>query len=302
MFHHFHGHGHLPAPGSLDAIEFSAMLSWLGSEFNLLGAREFKLRFLNQQLEERDVCLSFDDGLKCQIDVALPELDKRGLDAFFFVYSSAFSDSPDYLEIYRLFRTSAYNTVDDFYLEFFAYVKSMDPEAYALHHAHYAKLSYLSGFQFYSESDKWFRYLRDQHLGREKYRDAMTTLMNQKSFSTDDAKSQLWMTEEDLRLLSERGHTVGLHSNTHPTQMSSLDVEEQKLEYKRNKLHLQSLTGRVPTTMSHPCGDYNSDTLRVLRDLGIELGFRSSMIVREIRSSLEVPREDHANVWKEMNA
>ena len=278
------------------------MLGWLGSEFNLLGAREFKLKFHSQRLEERDICLSFDDGLKCQIDVALPELDKLGLDAFFFVYSSALSDSPDYLEIYSLFRTSAYNTVDDFYLEFFALVESLEPEAYALHQTRYSELSYLSGFQFYSESDKWFRYLRDQHLGREKYRDTMATLIDQRGFSTDDAKSQLWMTEDDLRLLSERGHIVGLHSNTHPTQMSSLDVEQQKLEYERNYYHLHSLTGKVPTTMSHPCGDYNSDTLKILRGLGIELGFRSSMIVREITSSLEIPREDHSNVWKEMNA
>ena len=52
--------------------------------------------------------------------------------------------------------------------------------------------------------------------------------------------------------------------------------------------------------MSHPCGDYNLDTLSLLKEMGIQIGFRSSMSVKEIKSPLEIPREDHANVFKEM--
>ena len=39
---------------------------------------------------------------------------------------------------------------------------------------------------------------------------------------------------------------------------------------------------------------YNQDTLDVLSEIGIKMGFRASMEVREIKSSLEIPREDHA--------
>ena len=31
--------------------------------------------------------------------------------------------------------------------------------------------------------------------------------------------------------------------------------------------------------MSHPCGSYNGDTLKVLKELGIELGFKQIMTV-----------------------
>lgn len=52
--------------------------------------------------------------------------------------------------------------------------------------------------------------------------------------------------------------------------------------------------------MSHPCGDYNNDTLLALKGLGIKIGFRSNMRNGAAQSALEIPREDHANVYKEM--
>ena len=53
--------------------------------------------------------------------------------------------------------------------------------------------------------------------------------------------------------------------------------------------------------MSHPCGNYSDITLNILKDMNIEMGFRDNMSIKEIRSSLEIPREDHANVFREMN-
>jgi hypothetical protein len=54
--------------------------------------------------------------------------------------------------------------------------------------------------------------------------------------------------------------------------------------------------------MSHPCGNYSGETLAILAGMGIKKGFRSNMAVDGIRSALEVPREDHANVLAEMRA
>ena len=54
--------------------------------------------------------------------------------------------------------------------------------------------------------------------------------------------------------------------------------------------------------MSHPLGNYNDDTLKILKKLGINIGFRSSLSPSYIKSALEIPREDHANIInKNMN-
>ena len=46
----------------------------------------------------------------------------------------------------------------------------------------------------------------------------------------------------------------------------------------------------------------NQDTLDILNSMNIEMGFRSSMSVTDIKSPLEIPRDDHSNVFKEMHA
>ena len=60
--------------------------------------------------------------------------------------------------------------------------------------------------------------------------------------------------------------------------------------------------------MSHPCGSYTNDTLEVLKELGIELGFKQIMTIETEKgmskvnnSFLEIAREDHSNILKRMN-
>lgn len=302
MFHHFHNQMHLPAQGSISEKEFKDMLKWLQKNYSLVGASTYKKRFEEGKLSSSDICLSFDDALKCQYDIAIPVLEEFGLDAFFFVYSSVFDSNPDYLEIFRLFRTSEFKNIDDFYFYFFKIVEHLDTGQYKKHHSIYKRKNYLSGYSFYSDNDKWFRYLRDQYLGPEKYKEIMKTMILNKGFDIKKAMKDLWMTEDDLRNINKLGHIIGLHSYSHPTQMSKLSREDQEREYSKNKDHLSQITGIPIKVMSHPCGDYNIDTLQILEKMGITMGFRSNMLVNEINSSLEIPREDHANVFKEMKS
>ena len=53
-------------------------------------------------------------------------------------------------------------------------------------------------------------------------------------------------------------------------------------------------------SMSHPSGDYNEDTLKILSDLNIKIGFRSNLKVPFINSNLEIPREDHSNIMNKL--
>ena len=65
--------------------------------------------------------------------------------------------------------------------------------------------------------------------------------------------------------------------------------------------HLESVLGKGSIfSMSHPCGNYNSDTLDILKKLKIIIGFRSSLTPNYVKSFLEIPRNDHTNVLKEM--
>ena len=57
--------------------------------------------------------------------------------------------------------------------------------------------------------------------------------------------------------------------------------------------------------MSHPCGSYNGNTLKILENLGIKIGFKHSMLNENIKkinnSKFEIARQDHKEVMRMMN-
>ena len=149
----------------------------------------------------------------------------------------------------------------------------------------------MKNFTFYSKSDKKFRYIRDQILKEEEYFIIMDTLIQESKINLEKIYKNLWISEKDLKKINKEGHVIGLHSYSHPTNFSRLSYKNQNEEYKKNKKHLEKITTEV-FTMSHPDNLYNLDTLKILKNLGITMGFRADM--NPIKSNLEIPRQDHS--------
>lgn len=300
MFHHFHDDEQPVGQGSISSLDFENMIDWLDERYSLIGADEYQISVENGTLSSRDVCLSFDDALLSQYEFAAPILKKRNLEAFFFVYSEPFCGTPNYFEIFRYFRTVTYANIDVFFADFFEETEARHPAEYDFAKSQYNSDSYLNAFSFYSENDKWYRYLRDLTLGPIKYNELMLCLMEKQKFDVNQIMAKLWMTENDVKALHNDGHIIGLHSYSHPTTMHTLSYDQQEKEYRCNYEHLSELLAEDITAMSHPNGSYNSDTLDILTKMGSKIGFRSSMGTARIQSNLEIPRKDHANVYIEM--
>ena len=160
---------------------------------------------------------------------------------------------------------------------------------------------YLAAYPFYSHNDRWFRYLRDIVLGPKAYQDTMMRMLAHHNYELSTATSRLWMSERQVLSLHAQGHVIGMHSFSHPTRMSKMDRAKQTKEYRRNKEHLCKILGlKRIMAMSHPCGNYNTDTLSILHELEVEIGFNSSMADVPERGLLEIPREDPANILIQM--
>lgn len=297
MFHHFYDKEHPKGQGAISGEEFEQILDWLSNYYLINDAHVYLEKVLNNNLHKTDICLSFDDALLCQYDVALPILKKKAIKAFFFVYSSPFGGDPDYLEIFRYFRTVAFEDMDDFYNCFFSEFKQSG-FASNPNFENTIPTDYLDDFSFYSFNDKLFRFLRDEVLKPNRYKKLMMEIMNKKEFNIKEVKNTLWLSNKHLKEIESDGHIIGLHSNSHPTKIDDLDIQAQKEEYKKNANHLKSILDQEIISMSHPCGNYDSNTLKILQDLGIKIGFRSNTSIKEIKSNLEIPREDHANILK----
>ena len=280
MFHHFHDNGiHTKGQGSIDKDDFYKMINFIGRN-NILDANIFYEKFKNNKLKENEVCLTFDDAIKCQIDVALPILEELKIKSFFFVYTSMFEEKPDNLEIFRYFRMNYFKNVDEFYKSFYQFLNK-DLKIFFKKNNDKIKATKIK-FPNYSLEDIKFRLVRDVFLTKENYEDIMFMMLKEKKVNYKDLFKDLFFQKDDLIKLDNLGHLIGLHSHNHPTLIEKLSYDEQKIEYEKCLNSISNILNKPKNEikfMSHPCGSYNNDTFEILKELGIELGFKQIMTI-----------------------
>lgn len=298
MFHHFCDAKHPKGQGAISGEELEEMLHYVGLD-NILPAEDFQRRLVSNKLKNTDVCITFDDNLKCQYDVAYPVLKKYKITALWFIYTSPFEGINERLEIYRYYRTVTFSSIDDFYDCFFN--KLMESEFEIMVNKGLKDFSpdNYSMFPFYSYNDRKFRFIRDEIL-KEKYFQVMDGIIEKDdNFSIEKIRKDLWMDESCIKQLAAEGHMIGLHSHTHPTQLAETSYKDQKREYISNFETIKRISGKEPISVSYPCNSYNDDTLKVMNSLKISIGF-TAIMVSDISNPLTLPRNDHANILKEM--
>jgi peptidoglycan/xylan/chitin deacetylase (PgdA/CDA1 family) len=296
MLHHFSSEKHITGQGAITGEELKSIIKFYGKN-RLVSANTWLEKAKNNTLND-EICLTFDDALLSQYEVALPILESYGLTAFWFIYSSVLEGQYEILEIYRKYRTSCFPTITDFYNAFFKLIsESKFSASVSKSLRNYNKNSYLKQFSFYSDDDRKFRYIRDVSLGTKSYTEAMALMLKKDGIDISKFSEDLWLNKEHVVQLAEKGHVIGLHSHTHPTALSQLPASIQEDEYKKNNQVLSKLANTKISTVAHPNNSYNQNTLQILENLGVKVGFCSNMSKSE-HSSLEFPREDHSNIIK----
>jgi len=293
-FHHFYDGRRYPAGGgAITASELAFIIDYLSPQ--LLPAHLWLEKALTGKLTGGEVCLSFDDGLRCQYELALPVLEAYGLTAFWFVPSLPLTGAFDNLELYRHFRHACYPSLDDFYHTFYVHAQAhpLYGEAVSVALVSSQATAYLADFTFYSLEDRRYRYLRDKILPQAVYDELLQGMIASSGLDLSALHPYLYMQAQDLRQLQAGGHIIGLHTHTHPTNITYLDRSAQWEEYAQNQTLLAQILGAPPVTMAHPFGFYNQTTLEVLRSLGVWLGFAGGL-TENLRSWYEVPRYDQA--------
>ncbi|MBQ9758079.1 MAG: polysaccharide deacetylase family protein [Clostridia bacterium] len=72
---------------------------------------------------------------------------------------------------------------------------------------------------------------------------------------------------ESVKQLSDAGHEIMNHSNSHP-HMTQISVEKMKEEATKCDEKIKAITGVQPTLFRAPYGDYNNDVVGAMRETG----------------------------------
>ncbi len=309
MFHHFHDKKiHIKSQGSISGEDLVKIINFIGRD-NILDSETFLKKYNRNELKPKDVCFTFDDGIKSQIDVALPILEEYKIKSFFFVYSSMFEEQPDNLEIFRYFRTKFFKNIFNFYDEFYKVLeKNLKP--FFDKNESLIKEKKIK-FPHYTIEDIKFRLVRDFYLSKSDYEIIMFKMISEKKIKISDLYQNLFFKKDDLVKINKLGHTIGLHSHSHPLVMEKLDYKNQEQEYLKCLKIISRILNKPQSEiicMSHPCGSYNKDTLKILKKLGIKIGFKQIMTLesekgmKKINNSfLEIARQDHSQIIRRIS-
>jgi len=311
MFHHLHDNKmHKSGQGSISVNNYYKIIDFIG-EKNILDADDFLERLKINKLEKKNVCLTFDDSLKSQFDLGKKLLNSIKRKAFFFINSSMFKGKNNKLELYRYFRTNCFLSIEEFYNLFFKQAedylninidKKIQNKNYKIYG--YNLKEWRRNFPYFSKNDIKFRIARDNILSSKKYDLIMKNLFKIKKFNFKKEEKNLFFSEENIIDLKKSGHEVGLHSHSHPFLISKFSFKKQMYEYSTNKNILEKILRNYKIkSMSHPCGSYNRNTLKVLKKLNIEIGFKQIMKIdknmKKINNSnLEIARHDSPAIAK----
>lgn len=295
MFHRFHKSGTKPfGQGSLTDMELDRILNFIGRN-RILTPQEWLFKLKNRSLQKDDLCITFDDGLKSQFDVALPVLDYYGIKAFWFIFSSVFEGGIDRNEVYNRFATTQFTSFDVFVEEFFDFNPISQNLLSEYGYDLYAK-KLQEEYPFYSANDLKFRFVRNKILCKKDFEITMDNMFEKRGLSVPQCARDLWLTNEDLHNLNAGGHIVGLHSYDHPFAIADLPVAQQEEQYLLNYQHINQVTGKAAECVSHP-------TIDILLGMGVVCGFRANMSPSKGKTinehSLELAREDGANILRD---
>ena len=123
--------------------------------------------------------VSFDDSLLCQYEVAFPVLKSLNLDAFFFIYTCFFLKNKLAWRYLGILDTIASNQLMMNFINIFDTVNQEYELEYHIHEKKFKKWI-IYQLSFYTDNDKWYRYIRDHLLGEKKYFKLLRLLMKSK--------------------------------------------------------------------------------------------------------------------------
>lgn len=237
-------------PSEPDAIAFDAQMAVLARLCNVLPLVDALERVRRGVLPERAFSITFDDGYRDNLEVAVPILQRHGLDATFFVASG-------FLDGGRMFHDTVVETVrrlpagplDLGWLGLGS--RQIDDLA--------SRLALIGEFVGHVK-----------YLPFDQRRDACDRLG---SLSPGALPTDLMMTSTQVRDMHRVGMHIGAHTHDHPI-LSRVSADEATRQISRSRDELAGLIGSAPRLFAYPNGkptlDYSREHVELVKAAGFD--------------------------------
>lgn len=106
--------------------------------------------------------------------------------------------------------------------------------------------------------------------------------------ATDMIGCEGFLTEIQIRELYQRGHVIGSHSSSHPSDFRTLSFEERKKEWKESVQRLNDIIGDVVKEVSIPNGFLQDTDIKIFETLGITTVYTSKLGECHLSKGIEI--------------
>ncbi|MGH6610851.1 MAG: polysaccharide deacetylase family protein [Burkholderiaceae bacterium] len=240
-------------PNEPTVAEFAEILDWVKRWFNVLPLSEAITRLRSDSLPARSLAITFDDGYADNHHLALPELQRRGLSATFFVATG-------YLDGGRMFNDTVIEAVRGCRSE----TLDLSDLGLGVHHVG-------NDDERRAAIASLLPKLKKLHVDTRLERAAKIAARCGARLPED-----LMMTSEEVAKIADAGMELGGHTDRHPI-LASLPEAAARSEIERGRRRLQDITGCRIGLFAYPNGRMGTDYTAATRDLVRALGFDAAL-------------------------
>lgn len=262
--------------------ELDRQLELLGRTFEFV-SRDDIVRAVRgeRSLPERACAITFDDGLRCQFDLALPVLERHGVPGIFFVTGAPLIERR-VLHVHRVHWVR--ERIDDAALWETAHLEvSRAPDAPAFDALNDAEATY----RYDSPAAARVKFLLQFGLPRELRERITERVFRETGGDEEELFRALYMERGHVLELERRG-ALGAHALTHHA-LGPMAPAEARYELQHGAAILEAVTGTRPLLLSYPYGVPGAVTVETAR-AAAESGFVAAFTTeRDLNRSFAKP-------------
>ncbi len=276
-------------PVSIPAVSVErvhSLIRQLSRTHEPIGATDLARHFREgHPLPDRCFHLTFDDGIRDHVTAVLPILEQYGLQGSFFVPGSIFVEDGrlPLLERQRFLQYafgSYHAFLDSFVTAVAGECEGFRREDIEPSLQNIARIGgYLSQFSFYTDEERFYRYLRDKVLPPEDFARVIDAMFARRFESDREIFERYYLSRADLRKLHESGMAIGGHGHLHQHLPRLAD---QRSDILKGLDILEAIIGERPTSFCYPFGTYDRATVAIMRDIGMTHAFTTGAKVADL--------------------
>ncbi len=261
------------------------------------------------QLPDHAILLTFDDAYVDHFSYAFPVLEHEQIQGVFFPPVKAVTEHVvlDVNKVHFILATTSVEKMPRLVDELRRKVVE-NREEYGLEsfESYYERLAVANRFD--SKEVIFVKRLLQVALPEE-LRRKLTTELFEKSVGMDESmfSRELYMSIDQIKCMVDCGMHIGSHGYDH-YWLGSLPKEKQEYEISKSLEFITEVGGDVNNwTIGYPYGNYNDETIALLKKYGCKMGFTTRVAVADLEADgpdamYKVPRLDVNDLPKDSDA